>query len=254
LNVNATHPDSSHVCYKEEDMSDLLNRRSFLWLAAGAGSLSQAYAFSSDFWNKKEPAEWTGAEIDQLTNKSPWAKEVTATAPGANPVNRGGMGYPGGMGGGMGGGRRGGGMSAPGQSYKGIVRWESAKSIRDGLKTELPENLANHYVISVGGIPLDAGSRSRNQSQDDSSQSDQDKLDRLKSVTLLSPKEKRDLQPGIVIQKPAGYGDVYFAFAKDLVTLRPEDKEVTFSTQFGTVQVKTKFNLKDMLYHGELAV
>ena len=97
-----------------------LNRRGFLF-AAGAGfaSLSSLYAFSADFWNKKDPAEWTGAEKDQLTNKSPWAKEVTVSTPAQqNGMNRGGgmgmpgggypgMGYPGG--GGMGGGRRGGG-------------------------------------------------------------------------------------------------------------------------------------------------
>jgi hypothetical protein len=47
---------------------------------------------------------------------------------------------------------------------------------------------------------------------------------------------------------------VYFGFAKDIVTLRPEDREVGFTTQFGQIQVKTKFYLKDMLYHGELAV
>jgi hypothetical protein len=223
-------------------------------LAAGAGftSVSRLYAASnSDFWNKKEPAEWTGAEIDQLTNKSPWAKEVSAStsSTGGGGMGRG-MGIPG-----MGGGRRGGGGGGmPGQSFKGIVRWESAKPILDALKAPLPEGFTNHYVISVGGIPLDAGSRRRYQSQDDSSQSDQNTLDRLKGVTYLQPKDKRDLQPGVVVQQPPSYGNVYFGFAKDLVTLRPEDKEVTFTTQFGSIQVKTKFNLKDMLYHGELAV
>jgi len=229
-----------------------LNRRGFLLFAAGVGPV---YASSSDFWNKKDPAEWTGAEKDQLTNKSPWAKEVTVSAASqaANQMGRGGMGMPGGYPG-MGGGRRGGGAGMPGQTYQAIVRWESAQPVRDALKEPLPEGFANHYVISVGGIPLNAGNRSRNQSQDDNSQSDQDTLDRMKGVTLLEPKDKRDLQPGIIVQQPASYGNVYFGFSKDLVTLRPEDKEVTFTTQFGTVRVKTKFYLKDMLYHGDLAV
>lgn len=237
-----------------------VNRRGFLF-AAGAGfaSLGLLDASSSDFWNKKDPAEWTGAEKDQLTNKSPWAKEVTVSTPAQqNGMNRGGGmggGYPGmGYPGGMGGGRRGGGGGMPGPSYKGIVRWESAQPVRDALKDPLPEGFANHYVISVGGIPLNAGTRNRSQSQDDNSQSDQDTLDRMKGMTLLQPKDKRDLQPGIIVQQPAGYGNVYFGFAKDLVTLRPEDKEVMFITQFGSAQVKAKFYLKDMLYHGELAV
>jgi hypothetical protein len=125
------------------------------------------------------------------------------------------------------------------------------------------------YVISVGGIPLNAGSRSQSssqypsrypsqyppqQQQDDSTESDQKLLDRMRGATLLEPKDKRYLQPALVVQQPAGYGNVYFGFAKDIVTLRPEDREVGFTTQFGQIQVKTKFYLKDMLYHGELAI
>src|SRR5580692_3269941 len=123
-----------------------MHRRNFLLL--GGVGLSRLYASSSDFWNKKDPAEWTGAEKDQLTNKSPWAKEVTASAPGqmgrgmGMPPGYPGMGYPGGMGGGR---RGGGGM--PGQTFKGIVRWESAKPIRDALKDPLPEGFENQYVI-----------------------------------------------------------------------------------------------------------
>jgi len=241
--------------------SSLQTRRSLLKLAAGAGfaGFGRLYAFSSDFWNKKDPSEWTGAEVDQLTNKSPWAKEITVNAP-SQGMNRGmggggmGGGIPG-MGGGMGRRRGGGGMPA-GQSYKAVVRWESAKPVLDALKTPLPEGFTNHYVISVGGIPLDAGNRRQYQTSDDSSssQSIQNSLDRLKGVTYLAPKDKRDLQPGVVVQQPAAYGNIYFGFSKELLTLRPEDKEVEFTTIFGSIQVKTKFNMKDMLYHGELAV
>ncbi len=245
-----------------QDPGPGFSRRSVLKLATGAGivSFGRLYAFSSDFWNKKDPSEWTGAEVDQLTNKSPWAKEITISAP-SQGMNRG-MGG-GGMGGGMGipgmggGGRRrgGGGGAPPGQSYKAVIRWESAKPVLDALKTPLPEGFTNHYVISVGGIPLDAGNRRRSQSDDTStSQSNQNALDRLKGVTYLAPKDKGDLQPGVVVQQPAEYGNIYFGFAKDLLTLRPEDKEVAFTTIFGSIQVKTKFNMKDMLYHGELAV
>jgi hypothetical protein len=246
-----------------QDRSEGFSRRRALKLACGAGvaGVGRLYAFGSDFWNKKDPSEWTGAEVDQLTNKSPWAKELTISGPSQGGMSRGGMGGGGSIGGmgipGMGGGgrrRQGGGMPA-GQSYKAVIRWESAKPILDALKTPLPEAFTNHYVISIGGIPLDAGNRRRYQTDDDgSSQSNQNALDRLKGVTYLAPKDKRDLQPGIVLQQPAEYGNIYFGFAKDLLTLRPEDKEVAFTTIFGSIQVKTKFNMKDMLYHGELAV
>ena len=212
------------------------------------------FAFSSDFWNKKEPSEWSSEEINQLTNKSPWAKEVSVSTPGQG----GGMGGPGmgggGMGrrGGMGGGRHGGGM---GQSYKGTVRWESAKPVVEALKTEFPKEFAGRYVISVSDFPLNTRSRQQSSQDEDSSQSTQDMLDRLKQVTFLQPKGRRDAQPGVV-QQPvsASYGTVWFGFEKDFLNLKPEDKEVTFTTQFGRLTIKTKFNLKDMLYRGELAV
>ena len=254
------------------------NRRDILKFASAAGfaGFGSLYASDSGFWNKKDPADWTGAEVDQLTNKSPWAKEITVTSPaqgyggggngGGYPSGGGypgggypgggypGGGYPGGgigfPGGGMG--RRRGGMP-PGQTYKAVVRWQSAKVILDATKTPLPEQLTHHYVIAVGGIPVNPRD-SRYESNDDSSQSNQDILDRMKAVTFLEPKDKRDLQPSLIIQQPANYGDVYFGFAKDLVTLRPEDKEVTFVTGFSRVPVKVKFNLKEMMYRGELSV
>src|SRR5579872_6500745 len=107
-----------------------LTRRGVLTLAGGAGiaAWSRLYGSNSDFWNKKEPAEWTSAEVDQMITKSPWAKETNAQyshdrSDGADPDSGGGYpggggggypsggggGYPGGGGGGMGGGRMGGG-------------------------------------------------------------------------------------------------------------------------------------------------
>jgi hypothetical protein len=252
-------------------------------LAAGAGmtAWTRVYAFSSDFWNKKDPSQWSSEEVERLSTKSPWAKEVSAEY---SPGEGGGMGGPrsgggggggggwpggGGMGGprigglgipGMGGGRgggRGGGGGQRSQSLKGIVRWESAQPILDALKTPLPEAFANHYVISVNGFPLNPG-RHRNEQGNDtgsSSQSADDVLDRIKGLTFLEPKNRPGAQPGIAQQQAtSGNGSVLFGFAKDILALKPGDDEVTFSTQFGSLKVRTKFNLKDMTYHRELAL
>jgi len=244
-----------------------ITRRGIFMMAAGAGvtvcltEWSPLEAFSSDFWNKKEPSEWSSEEVSQLTSKSPWAKEVGANYAPTNGQGGqgGGNGGGGGIGGigGMGGGRRsrgGGGM--PSQNYKGTIRWESAKPIMEALKTPLAEAFKEHYVISVTGFPLNnyAG-RQRSQS-DESSASIQDVLDHLKGVTFLAPKDKRDVQPGVVQQPPSGsYGTtVLFGFSKEVLALTPEDKEVTFATSFGRLDLKAKFNLKEMLYRGELAV
>lgn len=239
-----------------------ITRRGVLMIA-GAGvagfvaEWSPLQAFSSDFWNKKDPSEWTSEEVGQLTSKSPWAKEVGGNYTNPSGQSRGMGGGGGGMGGGgMGGGRRRGQVGMPSTNYKGTIRWESAKPILDALKTPLADTFKDHYVISVTGFPLDNnGGRSRSQSED-SNASLQDELDHLKSVTFLQPKTKRDVQPGIVQQPANGrYGStVLFGFSKEVLALQPEDKEVTFITSFGRLDLKAKFILKEMLYHGELAV
>ena len=266
-----------------------LTRRGVFMLAGGVGfaAWGRVYGSNSEFWNKKEPAEWTSAEIDQLISKSPWAKQVGAQyshdrSGGSGYPNdggypgggRGGMGGGGGGGGpmggipgiggpgmgggGMGGGRgRGGRGGQPMESVQGTVRWESAKPVLDALKTPLPGAFANHYVIGVSGFPLNGGGRRGSQGEGDSSssQSSQDQLDNLKSLTYLAPKGRDGAQPGLVQQTPsAGSATLLFGFSTEMLALKPEDKEVTFSTKLGRLLVKTKFNLKDMMYHGELAI
>jgi hypothetical protein len=264
-----------------------LTRRRVLLLAAGAGlpSWSRLYAGDSEFWNKKDPSEWSREEIDKLTNKSPWAKEVTASTPqytdpnggtgtgsgtgypgggtgypgagtgypgGGGMGGRGGMGVPG-MGGGGGGRRRGGSMP---MQFKGTVRWESATLIRAALKTPLPETLANHYVISVSGIPI-ATTRRSEDGDDDAAVSkglSPDVLDRIKSLTYLEPKGKSPAQPGVVQPDTGAVNVLLFGFSHELLQLTPDDKEVTFTTQLGKLDLKTKFSLKDMMYHKELAL
>ncbi len=250
-------------------------RRELLAIAAGLAA-GRVYAASGEFWNKKDPSEWSSQEIEMLTTKSPWAKEVAGTTPpeygrgqqqpqgggypsgggypngggypgGGYPSGRiGGMGIPG-LGGGMGGGRpRNGGGGGMNSSFKGTIRWESAQVILDGMKSKVPDAFTNHYVISVSGIPI-SGRYGRSEDDDTS-------LDRLKGVTFLAPRGKRDLQPGIVQEQTSSYGSVLFGFSKEILTLTEDDKEVLFTTAFGRVNLKAKFVLKDMMYRGKLAL
>lgn len=157
----------------------------------------------------------------------------------------------------MGGGRERGPMGAPMQNLKGMIRWESAKPLREALKDTIPSAFDDHYVIAVAGFPLtEFGSRRRAPAQkQDSDESAQDMLDHLKGLTFLQPKDKRDIQPGVVQRAVSGeLSAVFFGFSKDALTLTVDDKECGFVTQFGRLELKTKFNLKDMLYRGELAV
>ena len=262
-----------------------LSRRG-LFTLAGACLVPWESLYAHEFWDKKDPSQWTGEEIDRLTTKSPWAKSVSAqSAPGENngrspnsPYPQGG-GYPrsgggpsigiGGIGfprrGGMGGGRPGGGYPSS-SNYKGTVRWESAQPILDALKMPLPDAFAKHYVIAIRDIPL----IDNRQRQQDSNDNDQDSpklstpdsdpstsrrtLDNLKQMTTLQPKGREAAGPGVVQQMTPGGTYFLFGFAKEFLDFGKKDHEVTFSSQLGKLMVKAKFDPSEMLYRGELAV
>ena len=258
----------------------LFTRRGALWIV-GASLVSWERLYAGDFWDKKAPSEWDSEEIEKLLHKSPWAKEVTAqVAPGEGGQGNGGGypqgggyprggggGYPGGprigmgipgMGGGYPRGRRGGGypprQGGGGSFEKGTVRWESARPIRDAQKTALPEAFANHYVISVSGIPLRDRRHASQTDDDDKSRQQDDSLNDLKQLTSLEAKGKSLVQAGVVQRGTAEYSMILFGFSKEMLALTKHDNEVSFSTRLGPAVVKTKFYLKWMVYKKQLAV
>jgi hypothetical protein len=240
-----------------------LSRRHLLTLAAAGTFCGRLDA--AEFWDKKDPVVWTPEEIDRLTTKSPWARAVTAHDSQPYGQSSNGGGYPGGGGGGgggprigiggigMGGGRRGRG-GPMGQSttvtYKGLVRWESAQPIRDAVKKPLPDDFKNHYVISLNDIPWPIERNSDANSQ----QTQQDRFDDLKQFTMLQPKNRAMAQPGVV-QYASGSGmNLLFGFSKETLDLSADDKEIEFVTRLGRVEVKTKFDPKEMKYHKKIAL
>jgi hypothetical protein len=239
-------------------------RRGLLMLASGAGAQSwfRLYAGDSEFWNKKDPSQWSSDEIEKMKTKSPWAKPVSVSLRQSGSTgNNSGVGYPGGGGmggGGMGRGRRGGGMGGPAPiQYHGVVRWVSAKPIQEALKSPIPEGLANSYVISVSGIPIVTGDRQHSDDGDsDAKGLSQDVLDRIKNLTYLEPKGKSPAQPGTVQQGSAGFETnvLLFGFSHDVLQLTAQDKEVSFTTQLGKLEIKAKFDVQDMMYRKELAL
>jgi hypothetical protein len=175
--------------------------------------------------------------------------------------SRGGMGIPG-IGGlsipGLGGGgrpRNGGGSRGQTSPYEGTVRWESALPIQDAMKSGPPEQLEGHYAISVNGIPLMGGARY--QGEDDSASSrkqEQDDMDRLKGLSSLQVKGKDHVQAGVALRQVSSGSSFLIGFSKELLPLHTQDSEVIFTSQIGRLVVKAQFLLKEMQYHGELAV
>ncbi len=218
-------------------------------------------ASKTDFWNQKDPAEWSSEDKKELVTNSPWARYVradTARSIEARPPENGSASpiptqTPGGMGGG--GGRRTGGRSgstANLPAFYGVVRWESAKPVLTALKKDLPKDLEDHYVIGVSGFPISLEER---EPQTESGESASARLDGLKQVTTLRAKRKDPAQPGIVMRSSDTDGPIIlFAFSRDVIAIEPTDKNVEFQTQFGQLDISAKFDPKQMAYRGELAL
>jgi hypothetical protein len=222
-----------------------LSRRSLLFLAGGA-----CWAFAGkEFWETKDPGEWSSDEIARLLTKSPWAKATSAesvktqknsapntsipnTMPGArNSRNNGGMGRPP--------------RNPPDKivtTYKGTVVWESAAPVRAALKTRLPDGFEGNYVLGMSGVPL---AKSETKSG----------LERVRQITTLHSKTQPAPLEAATIQLDNSNGTVYlFGFSREALSIAKDEKEVVFTTHMGKLAFTAKFNPKDMLFHGELAL
>jgi hypothetical protein len=239
---------------------------------------------AADFWKIKQPSEWSEKEVKRLLTNSPWAKEVVVQMGGVMPATAT-------SGGGRGGGRRGGAMgpmgggvggsgvpsadmggaSGPGQGEMGggmgnsgsaspssaptvIVRWETAAPVREAARTaELPyaarmlEWEKQFYVITTSGLPF--GGRQ---------QPDPDRVrqmqERLRGSATLRAKGKPPVGPERVFLANAARGSTMIFLFPRSAAFTVEDKDVTFETAAGPMQIKAKFKPREMEYQGKLAL
>jgi hypothetical protein len=189
----------------------------------------------------------------------------------------GGGGYPGGgyPGGGRSGGSPNGGGGYPGGGRGGgepmihaTVRWESALPVQEALHLHADEEKPNpdfekYYVIALIGDLNDLRSRrGRYDDNSDDTSNDNDRnnqadrrMEAFKDYTRLERKdgplhlEKVDEGSRTGSRGPG----VYFYFSRSQ-EISMDDKEVDFSTKVGSTEIKAKFTLKDMRYHGKLAL
>jgi hypothetical protein len=229
----------------------MMTRRSAILTGLVLGRAA-ASAWVKEFWNEKKPSDWTEDEIQQMLTKSPWAKDASifdtaahkglSTAPRGGSVNR----------------RRGGTSATPGSplpaggslnSWNAIVRWDSALPVRDALKAAKTAEIEENYVIAlIGdipgvGVPAD----------DDDPAERQQKLNILKETTRLERKDDplELSRAKIAPRTPRSASGTLFYFSR-VFPLAPEDKQVTFVTKVGPLEVKCKFTLRDMVYRGNL--
>lgn len=230
----------------------MMTRRSAVLMGLGLGGAALLPAWAREFWNEKKAADWTDDEIQQLLNKSPWAKDASifdsaahkglSTAPRTSGSSRRGVGRT-----------TTSGNAAPLPGYpatwKAIVRWESALPVREALKAARSKDAEENYILAlIGDIPGVSVP-----SDDDEPAERKAKLDNLIENTRLERKDDPlELQQVKISPKtPLSPAGTLFYFSR-VLPIMPEDKQVTFVTKDGPLEVKCKFTLRDMLYRGNL--
>src|SRR5262249_11472726 len=136
--VPSARPTHFEVAMIHEEA--VLTRRGILLFAATL----RLSGGDSEFWNRKDPSEWSADEIDRLITKAPWAKEITVLQAQSSQKRRG----------------------RAAAQFTGVVRWESAKPVLEAMKAPLPGEFSNYYVISVSGIPMSSLSARNSESTD----------------------------------------------------------------------------------------
>ncbi len=169
------------------------------------------------------------------------------------------------MGGGGGRGMGGGDMGAQMPSrpqVRALVRWETATPVRKAAKKDLPKDVAEHYVVSLSlphmpGLSGEGEGRPGRQGsgapEGDPEARRKAMLQRAGAATELERKGKDPIHPEHIL---SGHDQnetvLFFLFPRDKQPIQLEDKEVTFVSRVGPMEVKAKFNLKDMVYDGKL--
>ena len=211
-----------------------------LW-ALGAAGLAAA-----NFWDTKAYTEWSSKEVEELLTDSPWARRISVVIPvPPRPSEDAGGGGRGGRGGDDGGGR---GFPVPSPQLKLLITWRSALPVREAL-VRLPNGATNPgadqqplldrppaYIITIAGVPT--------------------RFSRATATAGATTFLRRGRKPPIALadggmQQDGGTLTLIFAFPRtDPITL--DDKDIEFVTTIGTVEIKKKFTLKDLVFDGQL--
>ena len=222
-----------------------MTRRTAIWTSLAVPIWA---ATGKPFWDEKDPEKWTDDERHQLLTNSPWTRPATVhydTGPGtltgrgsnnnSTMTNRRG--------------RTSGPVAIPSADpigkYDAMVRWESARPVREANRNQSKDDPAANYILFVtGDLPM-IGRRSNEESETEFQQ----RLEMLKQYTKL---EKRGdpIYLTRIAYAPGNSGTLFYFERNDLIRL--DDHTVTFVTKLGPVDVKAKFPLKEMTYHGKL--
>jgi hypothetical protein len=224
-----------------------------------AGLLAAGVALGEDFWEKREYMQWTDSEVKKLLTDSPWAKDVSVTAPmaalgrGQRAVETNTDAESTGGGGRRGRGGGGGGGAAPSEAIVTInVSFRSALPMRKALvrsrlgagatvppdALELLNKDQGEYVIVVSGVPAAMARAIQDPAL-------------LEKSTIRAGKKSPVVAAALNVQPRTQTVDVVYIFPKS-PAITADDKDVEVMLKVGPIEAKRKFNLKDMVYNGKL--
>jgi hypothetical protein len=252
----------------------LRTRRRLLQAATIWPAIRALQAQRREFWDRKDPADWSDEEKRTLLGQSPWAREgivrfeVERKRGGATGSYEG-VARPGGdVPGANPGATPGPVTSVPigerpppvpstdtGQSvqFRALARWESAKPIRLAGGPELPGETAGFYVIRLKGMPLLPPPKGKD--GESVSNPNEGLLEATKQSSRIERKGKIAISCAHLL---TGSGEsatellLFFARGADPITVA--EKTVTLESRFGPFHLSVKFTLKEMMYKGALAL
>jgi hypothetical protein len=79
-------------------------------------------------------------------------------------------------------------------------------------------------------------------------------VEQLQSSATLEAKGREPEQPGVIRPVPRIPGTYLFGFSKELLPLTANDREIVFTLKTALLSVRAKFDPKEMVYRGQLAV
>jgi hypothetical protein len=171
----------------------------------------------ADFWETKPFTMWSDAELQQMFTDSPWARKITVPEP-APPVQA-------------------------------IISWRSALPMKQGLVRSqigtagtvsaeakaLLDRKELAYVVSVDGLEARLAGSTAN----------------IRVDTSIKIGSKAPIPPQEGVAQPAGENlSLAFVFPRSPISL--QDGEVEFVTKVGRYEIRRKFTLKEMVFHGQL--
>lgn len=200
----------------------------------------------------------------------------------ASAGTSGGMGGAGVGGGNMGGGPGGGGVPSNGDTARlgaanpsvyFLIRWTSAAPIKaallrakmakeDGISPQAKASIEKEeeiYSITMvvpligGASGEDADGPGGGSHRKRLAGGDPEAEARLVEATTLSWKSNKSIHPVKVIMPVENSPDFVFHFAKTH-PIQLEDNEAEFATRRGSMEIRRKFKLKEMIYNGKLAL